>query len=156
MFWSIVFALIMVFLFIYRITNYKKIHEKIDGVETIDGIKYLINNTDINYVMYKLGSTIISKNVKETSFEKISDNEGILTFGGVAYDINTSGSERDLNIGAAYRIKCTQQGADVYMEISFEKRDIKFFSPSFKPPGLVLNQAYHRFFKEVFDVKVVF
>jgi len=158
MFWSIVFGMIMVFLFIYKIKNYNKINEKIDGVTTIDGIKYLVNNTDVNYVMYKLGSTIISKNIKETSFEKINGHEGILTFGGVAYNVNLRGSESDMNIGAAYRIKCTQQGSDVYIEISFEKSDIrlrKLWSPSSNSPELVRNQAYHRFFKEVFDVKVV-
>lgn len=48
MFWSIVFGMIMVFLFIYKIKNYKKINEKIGGVTTIDGIKYLVNNTDVN------------------------------------------------------------------------------------------------------------
>lgn len=53
-------------------------------METIDGIKYPVNNTDVQYIMYKLGSTIISRNIKETSFEKISDSEGLLTFGGVA------------------------------------------------------------------------
>lgn len=155
MLWSVVFGIIMVFLFIFKAANYKKINKKIDGVETIDGIKYLVNNSDVNYIMYKLGSTIISKNIKETSFEKISGHEGILTFGGAAYHLNMRGSERDMNIGAAYRIKCTQQGGDVLMEISFEKRCIKFWSPSGKQPGLVLNQAYHRFFKEIFNVKVV-
>lgn len=165
MFWGIVIMAALILHFTYLIINFEKIREKIDGVETIDGIKYLVKNTDVQYIMYKLGSTIISKNIKETSFEKISDNEGILTFGGVAYDLNLRGSESDMNIGAAYRIKCIQQGSDVIMEILFEKQDIKFWmqtgwmpsswSPDGKP-GLVLNQAYHRFFKEVFDVKVVF
>ncbi|MBD5542051.1 MAG: hypothetical protein HDR00_12865 [Lachnospiraceae bacterium] len=159
MFWGIVVIAVMILYFTYLIINRKKIREKIDGVETIDGIKYLINNTDVQYIMYKLGSTIISKNIKETSFEKISDSEGILTFGGVAYNLNMTGSESDMNIGAAYRIKCKQQGSDVLMEIFFEKEDIKFWLPSSwlpdSRPGLELNQAYHRFFKEVFDVKVV-
>lgn len=104
MFWNIVILAGMILFVIYYIINHKKIREKIDGVETIDGIKYLVNNTDVQYIMYKLGSTIISKNIMETSFEK---------------------------------------------------KDIKLWSPDAKPPGLVLNQAYHRFFKEIFDVKVV-
>lgn len=158
MFWNIAGIVVIICYIVYYINNHKKICEKIDGVETIDGIKYLINNTDVQYIMYKLGSTIISKNIKETSFERISDNEGILTFGGIAYNINMRGSESDLNIGAAYRIKCIQQGADVYMEVTFEKSDTKLVKRglSFGPPGLVRNQAYHRFFKEKFDVKVVF
>lgn len=155
MFWNVIVGAFLILFLVYYIINHRKIREKIDGVETIDGIKYLVNNTDVNYIMYKLGSTIISKNIKETSFEKISENEGILTFGGVAYNLNMRGSESDMNIGAAYRIKCTQQGNDVLMELSFEKKDIKFWSLDSKPPGLILSQAYHRFFKEIFDVKVV-
>lgn len=152
MFWSIVIAVGLIAFWTHYIINLGKIREKIDGVETIDGIKYLVNNTDVQYIMYKLGSTTISRNIKETSFEKISDNEGILTFGGVAY----SHMKSDMNIGAAYRIKCTQQGRDVLMELSFEKRAGKLWVPDSQQPGLILSQAYHRFFKEVFDVKVVF
>lgn len=132
-----------------------KINEKIDEVESIDGITYLIKNTDVNYVMYKLNSTCISRIIKDKEFTVISEREGILTFGGVNYSLNLRGGERDMNIGAAYRIKCAQRGQDVIMKISFEKRDWKWFSPSTEPPGLVLNQAYHRFFKEVFDVQVL-
>lgn len=153
MVWNIVIAVGLIAFWTHYIINHGKIREKIDGVETIDGIKYLVNNTGVQYIMYKLGSTIISRNIKETSFEKISDNEGILTFGGVAYNLNV---KSDMNIGAAYRIKCTQQGRDVLMELSFEKRAAKLLTPDNQQPGLVLSQAYHRFFKEVFDVKVVF
>lgn len=133
----------------------KKIYEKVDGVESIDGITYLIKDTDVSYVMYKLNSTCISKIIKDKSFEVVNENEGILTFGGVEYSLNLSGSERDMNIGAAYRIRCVQWGNDVFMKVSFEKRDWKWWSPSTEPPGFALNQAYHRFFKEVFDVQVV-
>lgn len=152
MFWSIVIGVCLIIFWTHYIITHIKIREKIDGVETIDGIKYLVNNTDVKYIMYKLGSTIISRNIKETSFEKISDNEGILTFGGVAYPLNV---KSDMNIGAAYRIKCTQQGGDVLMELSFEKRAGKLWVPDSQRPGLILSQAYHRFFKEIFDVKVV-
>lgn len=132
-----------------------KIHEEIDGVQSIDGITYLIKDTDISYVMYKLNSTCISRIIKEKTFEIIKENEGILTFGGINYSLNLKGSENDMNIGAAYRIKCTQCDKDVIMKVSFVKRDFKWWSPSVEQPGLVLNQAYHRFFKEVFDVQVV-
>ena len=37
--------------------------------------------------------------------------------------------------------------------MSFEKRDLKWFSPSTKQPGLELNQAYQRFFKEILNVE---
>ena len=137
------------------IRQHKKIHEKVDGVESIDGIAYLVKDTDISYIMYKLNSTCISRNIKEKKFEVVNDNEGILTFGGVNYSLKLRGSAGDMNIGAAYRIKCVQCDNDVIMKISFEKRDFKWFSPSTEQPGLVLNQAYHRFFKEVFDVQVV-
>ncbi len=60
-----------------------------------------------------------------------------------------------MNIGAAYRIKCEQSGNDVIMKVSFEKRDFKWWSPTAAQPGLVLNQSYHRFFKEVFDVQLI-
>ena len=146
----------MIVLFIYRFISHQKSREKIDGVKTIDGIRYLVSNTDVNYVMYKLGSTINSKMIKETSFEKINDHEGILKFGGVTSFIGYgAGSEKDMNVGAAYRVRCTQCNADVIMDISFEQRDFKWWSPSLKQPGLELNQAYHRFFKEIFDVKVI-
>ncbi len=145
----------LVFVFVFQFTSRKKSREKIDGVETIDGIRYLVSNTDVNYVMYKLGSTINSKIIKETSFIKINDHEGILKFGGIAYHMGMNGSEGDMNIGAAYRIRCIQHEGDVVMEISFEHRDFTLGSPSLKPPGLELNQAYHRFFKEIFDVKVI-
>lgn len=137
------------------IIQYRKIHEEVDGVETIDGITYLIKDTDVNYVMYKLNSTCISRIIKEKKFEVVSENEGILTFGGVNYDLGLRGSERDMNIGAAYRIKCVQHDQDVIMKVSFVKRDFKWWSPSTADPGSVLNQAYHRFFKEIFDVQVV-
>ena len=138
----------------YAITN-EKIHEEIDGVQSIDGITYLIKDTDVSYVMYKLNSTCISRIIKEKKFEVVKENEGILTFGGVNYSLNLRGSENDMNIGAAYRIQCTQHDKDVIMKVSFEKRDFKWWSPSLEQPGLVLNQAYHRFFKEVFDVQVL-
>lgn len=137
------------------VITYEKVHEKIDGVQSIDGITYLIKDTDISYVMYKLNSTCISRIIKEKKFEVVGENEGILTFGGINYSLNLKGSDSDMNIGAAYRIKCIQCDKDVIMKVSFEKRDFKWWSPSLKPPGFELNQAYHRFFKEVFDVQVV-
>lgn len=72
---------------------------------TIDGIRYLVGNTDISYVMYKLGSTIQSRYIKTTSFIKISDSEGILTFGGIAYKLGYMNETGDYNINASYRIK---------------------------------------------------
>lgn len=155
MIWNIVICVFLVGLSVYEWNSYRKRTEKTDGVETINGIRYLVRDTDVKYVMNKLGSTMLSKIIKETSFDRINDHEGILTFGGIAYNIGTRGSEKDMNIGAAYRIKCTQYHADVIMEVTFEKRDYRWWSPSLKEPGFVLNQAYHRFFKEVFDVKVI-
>lgn len=163
-FWTVVM--------IQYVIQHKRIHEKIDGVETIDGITYLIKDTDVSYVMYKLNSTCISKVIKDKEFQTVGEGEGILKFGGINYSLNLRGSESDMNIGAAYRIKCEQSGNDVIMKVSFEKRDFKWWSPSTKQPGfemrdvkwwpqsakrsgLALNQAYHRFFKEVFDVQVI-
>lgn len=141
--------------FIRYFIQYRKIREEVDGVESIDGITYLIKNTDVNYVMYKLNSTCISRIIKDKEFKVISENEGVLKFGGINYDLCMRGSESDMNIGAAYRIKCEQRDNDVIMKVSFEKRDFKWWSPSTAAPGLVLNQAYHRFFKEIFDVQVI-
>ncbi len=151
----LVFAITSILLIFSFISQDKRIHEKVDGVESIDGIKYLIKDTDVNYVMYKLNSTCISRNIKEKKFDAVNDSEGILTFGGINYNLNLRGSESDMNIGAAYRIKCIQCDNDVIMKISFEKREHKWFSPSTEQPGFVLNQAYHRFFKEIFNVQVV-
>ena len=151
----LIFAIIFGICIFRHVSQSKKIHEKVDGVESIDGITYLIKNTSVNYVMYKLNSTCISRNIKEKKFEAVNDNEGILTFGGVKYSLNLRGSESDMNIGAAYRIKCIQCDNDVIMKVCFEKRDFKWFSPGTEQPGYVLNQAYHRFFKELFDVQVV-
>lgn len=142
-------------LFISCIMQYRKIHEEVDGVQSIDGITYLIKNTDVSYVMYKLNSTCISRIIKDKEFEVVGENEGILTFGGVNYDLCLRGSERDMNIGAAYRINCEQRDQDVIMKVSFVKRDFKWWSPGTGDPGFVLNQAYHRFFKEIFDVQVI-
>ena len=152
---SIIIAVLMVVWGINYYRTYKYVHKKVDGVTSIDGIRYRVKNTDISYVMYKLGSTCMSKYIKEKTFEKKSDHEGILTFGGVNYNMNLRGSERDMNIGAAYRIICRADGADVLMDIAFEKRDFKWFSPSTKQPGFELNQAYHRFFKEILNVEIV-
>lgn len=136
-------------------SSIKESTKELTGVETIDGITYLIKDTDVSYVMYKLNSTCISKVIKDKEFKTVGEGEGILKFGGINYSLNLRGSENDMNIGAAYRIKCEQSGNDVIMKVSFEKRDFKWWSPSVKQPGLVLNQAYHRFFKEVFDVQVI-
>lgn len=155
MIWNVLILAFLIFVFVSYFISRQKSREKIDGVETIDGIRYLVSNTDVNYVMYKLASTTNSKIIKETSFVKINDHEGILKFGGIAYDLGMVGSENDMNIGAAYRVGCTQYNGDVMMEISFEQRDFTLGSPSLKQPGLALNQAYHRFFKEIFDVKVI-
>lgn len=149
---GIIFWVIMI---IRWVVTDEKIHEEIDGVQSIDGITYLIKDTDVSYVMYKLNSTCFSRIIKEKKFEVVGENEGILTFGGVNYSLNRRGSESDMNIGAACRIKCIQCDKDVIMKVSFEKRDFKWWSPSVEQPGSVLNQAYHRFFKEVFDVQVV-
>lgn len=152
---ALCFFIFWVALLIQHVIRDKEIYEKVDGVESIDGITYLIKDTDVNYIMYKLNSTIISQNIKEKEFEVVNENEGILTFGGVNYSLNLKGSESDMNIGAAYRIRCVQWANDVYMKVSFEKRDWKWWSPTTETPGFALNQAYHRFFKEVFDVQVV-
>lgn len=152
---GLLFVIFWTIAFICYIRQYRKVHEEVDGVQSIDGITYLIKNTDISYVMYKLNSTCISRIIKDKEFEVVGENEGILTFGGVNYDLCLRGSERDMNIGAAYRIRCVQQDQDVIMKVSFEKRDFKWWSPSTGDPGFVLNQAYHRFFKEIFDVQVI-
>lgn len=134
--------------------NSKIIYEKIDGVESIDGITYLISNTNVDYVMYKLSSYCISKVIKKTYFAKTSENEGSLKFGGVVYDLNNRGSDKDRDIGASYKIKCIQKDSDVIMNVSYEGREHRWWYLQEKPDYL-LNQAYHRFFKEQFDVKVI-
>ena len=116
---ALCFFIFWVALLIQHVIQDKKIYEKVDGVESIDGITYLIKDTDVSYIMYKLNSTIISQNIKEKEFEVVNENEGILTFGGVNYSLNLTGSERDMNIGAAYRIRCVQWANDVYMKVSF-------------------------------------
>lgn len=62
-FWTVVM--------IQYVIQHKRIHEKIDGVETIDGITYLIKDTDVSYVMYKLNSTCISKVIKDKEFQTV-------------------------------------------------------------------------------------
>lgn len=152
---ALCFYICWVLLLIRYVVQDKKIYERVDGVESIDGITYLIKDTDVSYIMYKLNSTCVSKNIKEKEFEVLNENEGIITFGGVNYSLNLRGSENDMNIGAAYRIRCLQWGNDVYMKVTFEKRDWKWWSPDTGQPDFALNQAYHRFFKEIFDVQVV-
>lgn len=149
----VVIAIGAIFLCNYMKT-YKNIQEKIDGVETIDGIKYLIRNADVSYVMDRLAATRISKVIKNKTFERLNETEGRIKFGGVNYSLNLRGSENDLDIGATYQIKCEQVGNDVIMTIFGVGRDMKWYSPSVKQPGLVLNQVYHRWFKELLDVEV--
>lgn len=64
------------------------------------------------------------------------------------------GSERDMNIGATYYIECYQVEENVVMRVKFIGRDFHWWSPSFTSTGLVLNQAYHRWFKELLNVEV--
>lgn len=146
----IIFLIFFITYLIIFLKNFQKKIEKIDNVKTIDGIRYLVSNTDVSYVMYKLGSTIYSKIVEETSFEKINDYEGIFTFCALHYDM-IIGKETSKN---SYRIKCTQHNADVIMDISFEKSSSLLILED-SPTYLIINQAYHRFFKEIFDVKVI-
>ncbi len=156
MIWTCLGLLLFTIFTIVVIHRHRKASEKIDGVLTIDGIRYLVGNTDISYVMYKLGSTIQSRYIKTTSFIKISDSEGILTFGGIAYKLGYMNETGDYNINASYRIKCTQCNRDVILDVSFVKSDCSKLSPGkMIMPGPKMNQAYHRFFKEVFDVKVI-
>ena len=148
-------GILWLIIFIRGMTQYRRIHTDTDGVESIDGITYLIKDTDVSYVMYKLNSTCISRIIEDKKFEVVNEKEGILTFGGINEGFWLKGSERDMNIGAAYRIKCEQRDQDVIMKVSFEKREFRWFSPSTADPGFMLNQAYHRFFKEILDVQVL-
>lgn len=151
---GLVFAIIWIILIIYEIIQNRKRYEKVDGVESIDGITYLIKDTDVSYIMYKLNSTCISKNIKDKEFETVNEKEGILTFGGINYSLSSRGY--DMNIGRAYRIKCEQQDHDVIMKISLEKGASAWWrEPSRESTEFLMNQAYHRFFKEIFDVQVV-
>lgn len=133
---------------------YGFVHERVDGVETIDGIRYLVSATDVGYIMYKLGSTFQSKYVQKHEFEKLSDHEGIITFYGPTLHgfSNNMNSARGLlleNNGIAYRIKCTEWNQDVIMEISLYDPGPRIYKKWY------LNRAFHCFFKEVFDVKVI-
>lgn len=152
---EILIFIVIFSIFIYSyIKTHRNIHEKIDGVETIDGIKYLIRNADVSYVMDRLAATRISKVIKDKTFERLNETEGRIKFGGVNYSLNLSGSESDFDIGATYQIKCEQVGNDVIMTVFWLGRDMKWYSPSIEQPGLVLNQVYHRWFKELLDVEV--
>jgi len=93
--------------------------EEIDGVKSLHGIRYLIKNTDIEYLMYKLSSTCMSQCVKGKTFEQISANTGLLTFDGVAYDIGKKGTGADMNVGATYKVQMTQADGDVVLELTF-------------------------------------
>lgn len=75
---GIIFWFIMIIR--YAITH-EKIHEEIDGVQSIDGITYLIKDTDVSYVMYKLNSTCISRIIKEKKFEVVGEMKGFLHLG---------------------------------------------------------------------------
>ncbi|MBR1691899.1 MAG: hypothetical protein IJ711_03895 [Lachnospiraceae bacterium] len=143
----------VILLFVYHIHCNLKSRKKVDGVENIDGIRYRIANEDVSYVMYKLGAFCISKVIKKTSFEKLSENEGILTFGGVEYTVGNVRGGTDFDIGAKYRIKCLQDQNDVLMDVSFEELQTKWCYHA-KKPHYELNQAYHRFFKEQLGVVV--
>lgn len=155
---SLIYAVIFGIAGICSIIRFIKNNEMMDGVENIDGITYLIKDTDVSYVMYKLSSTCISKNIKSKEFEVVGEREGILIFGGVNYTLNSKdiGNSRNLGAGYAYRIKLEQRDKDIIMRVSFEEnRNTNWFSGNRGRPDDIINQAYHRFFKEVFDVQVV-
>lgn len=137
---------------------YGFVTERVDGVESIDGIRYLVSDTDVSYIMYKLGSTFQSTYVAKHELVKLSDNEGILTLYGPRlkgpgdmdrhYEDSGSGLLA-AGSGSAYRIKCTQCNQNVIMEISLYNQGLRIYK------NWYMNRAYHCFFKEVFDVKVI-
>ena len=143
-------------IFVFALRNYMKSHEEIDGVKSLHGIQYLIKNTDIEYVMYKLSSTCMSKVIKEKKFEQIASNVGLLTFGGATYNLGGRGADADGNVGATYKVQVKQVEGNVVMEIAFveNRRPIPFVSAS-RYPDVALSQVHHRFFKEQFDVVVL-
>lgn len=133
----------------YRDWNY--IWKTVDGVSSLDGIIYLIKDTDVNYVMYKLSSVGSSNMIKWHFFTKENDNEGLLKFGGMAYGLRSYLGE-DMNMGLSYRVRCVQKDSDVIMKISYEGGRIRW---SAKTAFTIANQAYHRFFKEQFNVQII-
>jgi len=131
----------------------KKAYKDVDGVRTLEGIQYLIKDTDIEYMMYKLSSTCFSEIITGKTFERTGENEGLLTFGGVRYDIGRRG---DSDFGATFHVKMFQKEDGVVLKLHFvENRRAFWKSMTYKIPEFVLQQAYHRFFKEQFDVKVL-
>ena len=59
-------------------------------------------------------------------------------------------------VGATYRVQVYQSGEDVILILEFiENRRPNVGWPSNKKPDIVFSQAYHRFFKEQFDVVVL-
>lgn len=152
------FAIFFIVLFGTTLYNYAKqgqrVYAKIDGVDSIDGITYLIENKNVKQVMDKLSSECISNVIKYTLFNPINENEGDLTFGGIAYDLINRGG--DMDMGATYRIKCTEKTGCVIMKVSYVGKEISWqYLWTKRPPTYVMNQAYHRFFKEQFNVKII-
>lgn len=132
----VLIALAAVAIFVVNYKTRKHAREKVDDVENIDGITYLVKDVDVPYVMYKLQSTCMSKYIKSKDCKLLSENECLLRFGGVNYNIGLKGADADMNIGATYRLRCEQKDSDVLMRVSFEKRDVKVFSPSARQPGV--------------------
>ena len=113
-------------------------------------------DTTVDYVMYKLSSTIVnSKTVEKKDFTALNSYQGILTFGPVVYSLGRRDSNSHCDVGAIYLLSCEQQNQDVVLKIKFygySGIDLGY-STRHKTPTFVLNQAYHRFFKEQFQIK---
>lgn len=153
------FAIIAIIIFvvgIFIVVIYKNVNSlrMIDGVKDINGIRYIVRNVSVAYVMSRLEAVRMSEIIESKEFEKLGENKGRIVFGGVKYNLGTRGSGGDFNIGATYLIECEQQGEDVMMIVKFEGRNRHWAKPDSEYIGPKLNQAYHRWFKEILDLEV--
>ena len=111
---KIAFAIIAIIIFvvgIFIVVIYKNVNSlrRIDGVKDINGIRYIVRNVSVAYVMGRLEAVRMSEIVESKEFEKLGENKG---------------------------------------------RNRHWAKPDFEYIGPKLNQAYHRWFKEILDLEV--
>ena len=143
------YVLLLIFVVIVvsiEIQNNKIRHPKEieDDIEDISKVAYLIKD-DNSYVMYKLQSAFNSKYLKSWTFDKKSDTEGEIVFGGPNFPTNSKG---DKDFGFTYSVKIEPQGDNTLLYLKYIGR--KRFGTM--EPSKLLNQTYNFFIKELFDV----
>lgn len=136
-----------------HIKFYRARDEKQDGVVSLHGLTYRMYDTTVSDVMMRLSSTGKSAYITTSLFEKISDTEGRVTFGGMKYyAVGETKPGFGSDLFSTYRVVFEQRDNTVLMQFFFiDKLGVKSFALASKNREADIRhiQAYHRFLKEL-------